>query len=84
MSINLTDEIEIKTKKGKLGAVKQIFLEGDTTSLQESHEDNQAHFDTLDNRSSQMEESIKNISVTGGHLWLMLLPTITQLVVLKR
>lgn len=66
MSINLTDEIEVKTKKGKLGAAKQIFLEGDTTSLQKAHEDNQVHFDTLDNRSSQMEESIKNISVTGG------------------
>ena len=66
MSINLTDEIEVKTKKGKLGSAKQIFLEGDTTSLQKEHEDNQAHFDTLDNRSSQMEESIKNISVTGG------------------
>lgn len=66
MSINLTDEIEIKTKKGKLGAAKQIFLEGDTTSLQKAHEDNQAHFGSLDNRSSQMEESIKNISVTGG------------------
>lgn len=66
MSINLTDEIDVKTKKGKLGAAKQIFLEGDTTSLQKEHEDNQAHFDTLDNRSSQMEESIKNISVTGG------------------
>lgn len=66
MSINLTDEIEVKTKKGKLGAAKQIFLEGDTTSLQKAHEDNKAHFDTLDNRSSQMEESIKNISATGG------------------
>lgn len=66
MSINLTDEIDVKTKKGKLGTAKQIFLEGDTTSLQKAHEDNQAHFDTLDNRSSQMEESIKNISVTGG------------------
>lgn len=66
MSINLTDEIEVKTKKGKLGAAKQIFLEGDSTSLQKAHEDNQAHFDTLDNRSSQMEESIKSLSVTGG------------------
>ena len=66
MSINLTDEIEVKTKKGKLGAAKQIFLEGDTTSLQKEHEDNQAHFDTLDNRSTQMEKSIKDISVTGG------------------
>lgn len=66
MSINLTDELEVKTKKGKLGAAKQIFLEGDAISLQKAHEDNQAHFDTLDNRSSQMEESIKKISVTGG------------------
>ena len=66
MSINLTDEIEVKTKKGKLGAAKQIFLEGDTTSLQKEHEDNQAHFDTLDNRSAQMEETIKSIAATGG------------------
>ena len=34
MSINLTDEIEVKTKKGKLGAAKQIFLEGDTQTVQ--------------------------------------------------
>lgn len=66
MSINLTDEIEVKTKKGKLGAAKQIFLEGDTTSLQKEHEDNQAHFDNLDNRSTQMEETIKSIAATGG------------------
>lgn len=66
MSINLTDEIEVKTKKGKLGAAKQIFLEGDTTSLQKAHEDNQAHLGTLDNRSTQIEESLKNIAATGG------------------
>ena len=66
MSINLTDEIEVKTKKGKLGAAKQIFLEGDTISLQKAHEDNQAHLDTLDTRSTQIEESLKNIAATGG------------------
>lgn len=66
MSINLTDEIDVKTKKGKLGAAKQIFLEGDTISLQKAHEDNQAHFDTLDNRSAQIEETINSIAATGG------------------
>lgn len=34
MSINLTDEIEVKTKKGKLGAAKQIFLEGDMQTVE--------------------------------------------------
>lgn len=34
MSINLTDDIEVKTKKGKLGAAKQIFLEGDMQTVE--------------------------------------------------
>ena len=34
MSINLTDEIEVKTKKGKLGAAEQIFLKGDTQTVE--------------------------------------------------
>lgn len=35
MSINLTDEIEVKTKKGKLAAAKQVFLDGDKENLQQ-------------------------------------------------
>lgn len=66
MSINLTDELDAKTKKGKLGAAKQIYLDGDTKNLQQAYEETSTHFSTLDNRSSQMEKAIQDISTTGG------------------
>lgn len=55
MSINLTDELEVKTKKGKLAAAKQIFLEGDKENLQQIGE-----------KTHQLEDAIKDISVSGG------------------
>ena len=55
MSINLTDEIEVKTKKGKLANAKQIYLEGDNKNLQDAHKDNGDHLNTLDTRSTQIE-----------------------------
>ena len=55
MSINLTDEIEVKTKKGKLGAAKQIFLEGDQENLQQ-----------IGDKTHQLEDAIKDIAVSGG------------------
>jgi hypothetical protein len=55
MSINLTDEIEVKTKKGKLGAAKQIFLDGDQENLQQIGE-----------KTHQLENAIKDITVSGG------------------
>ena len=35
MSINLTDELLAKTKKGKIASAKQVFLEGDQENLQQ-------------------------------------------------
>ena len=55
MSIGLTDELEVKTKKGKLAAAKQIFLEGDKENLQQIGE-----------KTHQLEDAIKDISVSGG------------------
>ncbi len=55
MSINLTDELEVKTKKGKLAAAKQIFLEGDKETVQQIGE-----------KTHQLEEAIKDITATGG------------------
>lgn len=55
MSINLTDEIEVKTKKGKLGAAKQIFLDGDQENLQQ-----------IGDKTHQLENSVKDITATGG------------------
>lgn len=66
MAINLTDSLNAATTKGKLGDAKQVFLNGDTKNLQQAHEETNAHLGTLDNRSTQMENAIKDISVSGG------------------
>lgn len=55
MSIGLTDELEVKTKKGKLAAAKQIFLEGDKETVQQ-----------IGDKTHQLEDAIKDITVSGG------------------
>lgn len=55
MSISLTDELEVKTKKGKLAAAKQVFLEGDKETVQQIGE-----------KTHQLENAVKDITATGG------------------
>ena len=55
MSINLTDELLAKTKKGKIASAKQVFLEGDQENLQQIGE-----------KTHQLEDAFKGIAVSGG------------------
>lgn len=55
MSINLTDELLVKTKKGKIASAKQVFLEGDQENLQQIGE-----------KTHQLEDAIKDITASGG------------------
>lgn len=55
MSINLTDELLAKTKKGKIAPAKQVFLEGDKENLQQ-----------IGDKTHQLEDAIKDITVSGG------------------
>ena len=55
MSINLTDELLAKTKKGKIASAKQVFLEGDQENLQQ-----------IGDKTHQLEDAVKDITVTGG------------------
>lgn len=64
--INVTAPIHSATIKGKLGNANEIFTENDEDNIQNVVNKTNEHLKRLDNRSSQMEESIKNISVTGG------------------
>lgn len=66
MAINLTDTLNAATTKGKLANAKQIYLEGDNKNLQDAHKDNEDRLNTLDTRSTQIEESLKTITATGG------------------
>ena len=55
MAINLTDELNAATKKGKIASAKQVYLEGDQENLQQ-----------IGDKTHQLEQSIKDISTTGG------------------
>ena len=55
MSINLTDELLAKTKKGKIASAKQVFLDGDKENLQQIGE-----------KTHQLEDAIKDITISGG------------------
>lgn len=66
MSINLTDEIEVKTKKGKLGAAKQIFLEGDTQTVEKEIQDINSRHNTLNTKHESLSKTVQGIAATGG------------------
>ena len=58
MSINLTDEIEVKTKKGKLGAAKQIFLEGDTQTVEKEIQDINSRHNDLSSKHKSLSSTV--------------------------
>ena len=66
MSINLTDEIEVKTKKGKLGTAKQIFLEGDTQTVEKEIQDINSRHNTLNTKHESLSRTVQGIAATGG------------------
>lgn len=66
MSINLTDEIEVKTKKGKLGAAKQIFLEGDIQNVENEIQDINSRHNALNTKHESLSKTVQGIAATGG------------------
>ena len=66
MSINLTDEIEVKTKKGKLGAAKQIFLEGDIQTVEKEIQDINSRHNSLNTKHESLSRTVQGIAATGG------------------
>ena len=65
MSIYLTDDIEVKTKKGKMGGAKQIFLEGDTQTVEKEIKDINSRHDTLKTKHESLSKTVQDISATG-------------------
>lgn len=66
MSINLTDEIDVKTKKGKLGAAKQIFLEGDMQTVEKEIQDINSRHNSLNTKHESLSKTVQGIAATGG------------------
>lgn len=66
MSINLTDELNAATKKGKIAAAKQVFLEGDSQNVQKEIEDINARHNILNTKHDSLNKTVQSIAVTGG------------------
>ena len=58
MSINLTDELNAATKKGKIAAAKQVFLDGDSQTVQKEIEDINARHDSLNSKHDELNATI--------------------------
>lgn len=58
MSINLTDELNAATKKGKIAAAKQVFLEGDSQNVQKEIEDINARHDSLSSKHDGLNATV--------------------------
>lgn len=58
MSINLTDELNAATKKGKIAAAKQVFLDGDSQNVQKEIEDINARHDSLNSEHDELNATV--------------------------
>ena len=58
MSINLTDELNAATKKGKIAAAKQVFLDGDSQTVQKEIEDINARHDSLNSEHDELNATV--------------------------
>ena len=58
MSINLTDELNAATKKGKIAAAKQVFLDGDSQTVQKEIEDINARHDSLNSKHDELNATV--------------------------
>ena len=58
MSINLTDELNAATKKGKIAAAKQVFLDGDSQNVQKEIEDINARHDSLNSKHDELNVTV--------------------------
>lgn len=66
MAINLTDSLNAATSDGKLADAKQIYLDGNKENVQEAVDAIKKEHSSINNKQSQIEQSLKDIAVTGG------------------
>ena len=61
MAINLTDALNAATTKGKLADAKQIYLEGDTQTVQKEIEDINSRHNDLESKHKTVSDTVANL-----------------------
>lgn len=65
-NINVTAPIHAATKKGKLAAAKEVFLEGDTQTVEKEIQDINSRHNTLNTKHESLSKTVQGIAATGG------------------
>lgn len=65
-NINVTAPLHAATKKGKLCAAKEIFLEGDTQTVETEIQDINSRHNTLNAKHESLSKTVQGIAATGG------------------
>lgn len=65
-NINVTAPIHAATKKGKLAAAKEVFLEGDTQTVEKEIQDINSRHNTLNTKHESLNKTVQGIAATGG------------------
>ena len=63
MAINLTDTLNAATTKGKLADAKQIYLEGDTQTVQKEIEDINSRHNDLKSKHETVSDTVANHTI---------------------
>ena len=64
--IKVTAPIHAATTKGKLGDAKEIFLEGNTQTVEKEIQDINSRHNTLNTKHESLNRTVQGIAVTGG------------------
>ena len=65
-NINVTAPIHAATKKGKLAAAKEVFLEGDTQTVEKEIQDINSRHNALNTKHESLNKTVQGIAATGG------------------
>ena len=65
-NINVTAPIHAATKKGKLAAAKEVFLEGDTQTVEKEIQDINSRHNALNTKHESLSKTVQGIAATGG------------------
>lgn len=66
MAINLTDALNAATTKGKLADAKQIYLEGDTQTVENEIQNINSRHNSLNTKHESLSRTVQGIAATGG------------------
>ena len=65
-NINVTAPLHAATKQGKLVAAREVFMDGDTQTVEKEIQDINSRHNTLNTKHESLSKTVQGIAATGG------------------